>query len=756
MSRLKIRCLGGLEVRDGDDVVVGFESRKVRALLAYLVCQPDRGFTRDHLSGLFWPDRGADAARRNLRQALYNIKTVVSAALSDEPLILAVQDRVQLAPGVDRWLDVEAFDEAIEQGTRDGGANSHHLAGAVRLYQGDFLSDILLKDDTPFDDWLAAERQRLRERMVTALRFLVEGYLRRGETRLGIQYAQRLVSLDTLSEEAHRYLIRLYAQSGRRSQALDQYAGLVSLLERELGVEPLEETQQLYDTILHDDGPKAQRATTTEPIGPLIPLVQRAEDLTALGRSWDRVRREGSRLALIEGEPGIGKTRLARSFLDTASARHPVVVLIGNCIEGALVGYQPWPKLLRSVLEDPMISDEVMDASAERLLIDLAHLVPEIREHRPELPAASEAVSQARLFQAVHDFLGVLIRAPGDAPPGRPVIVFLDDVDWAEEETLALLVHQLERLADLPVWFLVTCSAAEVADRWATRAPAAQLDRLTLDRLDDGAVREVATWLVGPDEGSRLAAYLNERGQGLPMGIAETVNLLCDRGVLLAEEDGKWRFEAESSRVAEGIDGLDDVIGARLQNLPASTRRLATLAAVIGQEFRPELIGLAGEEHSAVVDIGLELMIERWLMRRFADRWTSRARARDIVLWEQGARQGRFEFAHKRTRRAIYGLVHVSRRRIMHRQIAHAFETLYAEARDEVAEQLAVHLTAAGDHERAIPYLLKAVERARAIEAPGTAAHWESQCRDVLAELVARSEDPAERDRWAAIARELG
>ena len=234
-----MRLLGGFEVWDGDRQVAGFESQKVRALLAYLACHRHRAFSRDHLAGLLWPERETDGARQALRQAVYNLRAKLPAS---EAVLLSSHQEIGLHPQADCWVDVEEFEEALRQGS-DRSVDPHLLSAAVQLYRGEFLASFFVKDSPEFEDWMLGEQVRLRDAAVDVLRRLIESYRRRGEYRFGVHYARRLVALEPLSEEAHRDLMRLCALAGQRSRALAQYEELLKVLRDELGVEPLAETR---------------------------------------------------------------------------------------------------------------------------------------------------------------------------------------------------------------------------------------------------------------------------------------------------------------------------------------------------------------------------------------------------------------------------------------------------------------------------------------------------------------------------------
>jgi predicted ATPase len=227
--------------------------------------------------------------------------------------------------------------------------------------------------------------------------------------------------------------------------------------------------------------------------------------------------------------------------------------------------------------------------------------------------------------------------------------------------------------------------------------------------------------------------------------MAEAINLLWDEGVLAAGEAGHWSLTRSLSPGGLPPADFEEMIRLRIRRLPTSTRRLASLAAVMGHCFEVHLLQEAADEHAVVVEIGLELLLERWLIRQFAHSWTSTRRERDIVLWARGARRGSFEFSHKRIRSALCGELNPLRRQAMHGQAAEALERLRG-GRD--AEALAYHWVAAGEWERALAPLEAAMERALSVLAWGTAQQYYEQILEALDRLAATARNDAQAERW--------
>ncbi len=744
-------------MRRDERLISGFESHKVRALFAYLITQRERSFSRDHLACLLWPEKPDETARRNLRQALYNLKTVLADGGATASPILARGGDLRIDPELDCWHDVEAFNEARRRGASSGAVVPHYLAAAVALYRGDFLAGFTLKDSPDFEFWQLAEQERLRDKAVDTLRVLIESYLSRGEFRLGIQYARRLVAIDPLSEHAHRFLIRLYSLSGRRDRALAEYEQLRETLHRELGVEPLEETRELYESVLTEHAP-APETEESRGLGPLIPLVGRHDAYQLLHESWRSVLEGQCRLTVVEGKPGIGKNRLVKSFLDAASSQRLTTILKGRCSERVPTAYQPFAEVIKNAVVEDSQRVQAALGSATADMTELSLLVPELLDlllvppqggQRDNTPAYAPAgrVRREELFECIAQFLDLLCRSPGGGSLGEPLMLMLGELQWAPPETFELLEYLLERLAAAPVWILGTrCPASRGQDpplivRSVHEGP---VSRIPLDRLPPEAVEEIASALVGDDQAGELAGFLMDHAEGLPLAIAEWINSLWDECVL-AYDDGRWRLR-DSLTGREG--DLEDLIRARLRRLPTSTRRLASQAAVMGQKFDARLLAEAAEEHPQVVEVGLELMLERWLIRQHSDFWRSGRREHDIVLWAKGARLGNFEFNHRLIWQSVLEEVNPLRRQVMHREVAATLEKHLGQDSEPLCEALAFHYTQAGEWHQAIVHLRRAARKALAVSAVDTARHYGRLAIEAADRLRRAARTPDAEELW--------
>ncbi|MGH2819541.1 MAG: AfsR/SARP family transcriptional regulator, partial [Actinomycetota bacterium] len=225
-----------------------FDTRKAVALLAYLAVTRTPQ-ARDHLAGLLWPEHDQGHARAALRRTLSTLNRV----LAGEGLRIGRNEIAVDAESL--WVDEWRFHELASGCSRHQPPSEAcpdcrgRLGGAVELHRGDFLSGFGLRDSPEFDDWQFLEAQRLRRELAVALDRLVTSLVSHGELDAALRHAHRWLALDPLQEAAHRRLMQLYAWDGQRSAALRQYRECVALLDRELGVAPVEETTALYEAI---------------------------------------------------------------------------------------------------------------------------------------------------------------------------------------------------------------------------------------------------------------------------------------------------------------------------------------------------------------------------------------------------------------------------------------------------------------------------------------------------------------------------
>lgn len=752
-----IRCLGGFEVRLGDRTLDGFESQKVRALLIFLLFHRDRRLSRDRLASLLWPEKDEEAARRNLRQAVYNLKQVLPAIDDRTEAILADRDHVALHSQLAIWFDVDEFHRSRKRGLVDERVDPHYLAEAAGVYRGDLLQAFSIKDSSEFEHWLTHERTQLREQAASVYKTLVECYLARGEIRLGTRYAHRLATIDPLSEEAHGYLIQLYGYSGRRSRAVAQYETLRRLLDEELGIEPSAETQKILAVALSEGERDAIQPEEGEPVGPLLPLVGRRSPFEQLEAQWRRALDGGRHVTLVCGEPGVGKTRLVRSFLDSVSSRSGTTVLKGRCDEAIPRPYQPIAQVLQNAFTSHTGEvDFSLEMVSMEVLREVARLLPDLADLLTSPPAAIEAAEGRRqLFSCIAKFLDLFVGS-GDTEEAGALILFLDDLDAADQDSLQTLRFLIRRSGPHPLWIVATCDSntrGSLLEHLGEDADSAD-HAIELQRLDALASEEIAASLVDDRQAAALADFLVERGGGLPVAITAWVNYLWDEGILRSV-DGDWRLTRTIDDLPLSVDGsVDHLVLQRLSHLPSSTRRLATLASIIGQQFTADLLQEAEDEHMTVIDLGLQILLERWLIQRHVSSWSTPHSETGNEPSGRETAGDTFEFSHRRIQQAIYRAVSPDRRRYLHHRLAQVLATRGG-TEDRQCESMAFHLSHAGQWQEAFPYLRQAARKAAAVMAEETATFYYEKADMASAQAAESSEEQEHLDHWRSLRQEL-
>ncbi len=709
---LELITLGGLQIRCGETPLTGFESRKAQALLVYLAVER-RPHTRSALAGLLWADCTESRARGNLRRVLSNLRRLAG------PHLQITTQTVAFDAGSSYRLDAQELEKLVNW----DGNGPPSFYETVDLYRGDFLDGFYLRGTPVFEEWMLGWRERLRTTILQALHSLATYHGRRGEHAEAIVWAGRLLALAPWREEAHRQMMQLLALTGQRSAALVQYETCRRYLATELDLPPLEETTALYERI-RDSAPGAfvgPGLDATEPgiDGPgNLPFVGRGEEHARLIDWWKAGGGGVGGLTLVEGEAGVGKTRLVEEFMRHAATRG-ARVLRGLCYDfGSGVPFQPIAMALRSALDDgdPKPGSRLGGPNLEAVwLAELSRLLPELRQRWPDLPQPiQEPGEPARqgLFEAVARVLLALAGNAVAARPGagrwaeatRPLILFLDDLHWADPSTLDLLHYLARRLQEAPIWLVGAYRPEEAG----LRHPLTRLrqglgrdhlvNRLALAPLPPDMVERVARSLVGEAGAAALGRFLYRESEGNPFILSETVSSLQEQGVLCPEGAGLWRWTGppQEERLPAGVR---DLVLQRVGRLDEAVWRLLRLAAVLGRAFDVSLLQAISGADAATVENSLDEWLARRLVRRHP---TSYAQ---------------YDLSHDKIRAVIYYEIELGRRRALHRQVAEALERWLADRIEAEAGLLAHHWAESDRPERATGYLLAAGDQAHLVYA---------------------------------------
>jgi DNA-binding SARP family transcriptional activator len=377
---VRMGLFGGF-ILEYQDTLVKVSSVRMQTLLAYLALHRSEMPTRQRLAFLLWPDSSESQAFTNLRTLLHRLQSVLP---KDTPLIQVDLQAITWNPSAGISLDVADFEEAILRAaqTGDDTATCEALEHAAACYTGDLLPDC-------YDDWALEERERLRQLLLTALEQLVSLLEQRRNYGTAIAHANRLVRLDPLNEAAYLTIMRLHTVKGDRASALRVYHTCATTLQSELASAPGAALHAAYERLL---------AAETQPMDDILPnssapLVGREHEWKRMQAVWNVTASGQTRLLVLSGEAGIGKTRLAEDLLRWAN-RQGILTAVTQCYpaEGDLA-YAPVTALLRSDTLRPGLAR--LDAE---WLSEVARLVPELVATPP--PPLTQQWQRQRLFEA--------------------------------------------------------------------------------------------------------------------------------------------------------------------------------------------------------------------------------------------------------------------------------------------------------------------------------------------------------------------
>jgi DNA-binding SARP family transcriptional activator len=675
--RLSLTLMGDIQARIGQRPPLRLRTRKAQALLAYLAMPAGLPHSRDKLAALLWGDRPLPQARGRFRETLFALRRALAPA--EPPCLAASGEAVALEGGA---VDIDAL--TFTRLAAAGDVES--LARAVDLYRGEFLEGLVFRG-TPFEDWLMAERERLRELALETMARLLAQQRRAGATSQALRTALRLSALDPLHESAHRTLMRLYSELGRRGAALQQYQVCVETLQVELGIEPEEETRQLYQDLLSRP-PAASSAETSNGVPETSTLYRgvaaQAIDGPLIGRDAELahlrpiVTGHGNRgrVVILVGEAGVGKTRLVSELTACADAAGRRV-LLGRCHESEqILPFAPWLSVLKAAR---VTGDEAqLGGLPAPMRRELGRLLPELWSRADEDGSAADALM---LFEGVSMLLERVAAA-------QPSVVVLEDLHWADEMSVRLLAFIGRRLEPWRLVVLVTAREEDLVDAPVLHQACAELkrephvDTVALGPLSREHTGELVRALArGHDDVAvaRLSEQIWRASEGNPLVVVEATRIAAHEAL---------SPELETLSVPERVR---DIIGRQLERLGVGARDLVGQASVIGHEVDFELLHRVSGRDEEAVARGVEELIRRRLLRSVGDR---------------------LDFHHDRVREVVYEQILLPRRRALHRRVAEAIETLHAGDPEEYELALGRHFFDGEVWEKAILHLRRAGKRA--------------------------------------------
>jgi DNA-binding SARP family transcriptional activator/tetratricopeptide (TPR) repeat protein len=672
-ASLEIRLLGEVEIVRGGKVAPLPASKKTRALLGYLVIEQGRPQLRSRLCELFWD--GPEDPRAALRWSLTKLRPLVDDATTHR--LTTDREHVAFAP-CGALVDIYGL-----EGDRRSlsSAPLERLLEVARAFRGELLEGLDLPQCYRYHEWCVAQREDFRRLRGEVLATLAERLKDAPEKAL--VHARARVAIEPLSEAAHIVVMHLLAGMGRTADALKQYETCRRILETQLGrsaSKELEVARAMLGSPHH--------SAWTPPVRPLgegsrARLVGRIAEREAIASAVRAAAGGASRQVLMfAGEPGIGKTCLLEEVAAQASTIGGSA-LFGRAFEAEMIcPYGPWTDALRST--PPIRFDSVRAA-------DLAPLLP-------ELGSVQRDIDRNRLFDSVSKWLA-------HRATSGPLVVVLDDLQWFDEASVALLHYAARALIDSRV--LIAC-AGRAWELEANRPVRALLWNLARDKR-----------LLRLELGPLDAAATSELVAGVAAGV-DAKQIFIDCG-------GNPLFSLELARALAAGDGagavhtLDALIGERLSYLSEGAAELLPWASALGHSF--SLDTLAALTQVPVTQLlGAVEELERHGVLRITT----------LALGRVG-----YDFAHDLVRRAAYRAMSEPRRRWVHQHIARALGDS-SDPDAELSGDIAHHAALGGDSEVAARAYLRAGERSLRIFAYSDASRLAASGLQHLARLPAQ------------------
>ncbi len=683
-SKLVIRMFGTFQV-ERDGVVLpetAWHTQQAKQVLKILLLARGRPVASDRLIEWLWPGANPTTTSTTLRSTVHALRRALEP---DRAPRVPSRYVVTRSPGYafvadeDTWVDLYVFEELLAQAerTRHPGHKRRLLNQALNLYRGDLLEEDL------YADWAIVERERVRERYLDALLDLAELHAASGELDRAIAACRRALARDEYREPVYRALMRYQVLAGDVAAALNTYERCRTMLQEEFGAEPAPQTRALYEAILRGEVPTARvHVTTPSPSPPptegpvaLLPAYELPFEGIFVGREAERDRllqhvnalsQGKGRTVAVTGEMGMGKTHLVLHVLREVQGKVDIVGTRCLSLEHDLP-FAPLTHVLRRFLD--VLPPERLMELPPFALAQAAQLIPALHYALPDLPDVPDTTPEENRGRLI-DGLANLIVALSDQ---APLIIFLDDVQWADEGTLAVLGRLAYRARRHPLLLVMTYTADAFAANDDLRNLIVHLqhdgllDEITLSPLNVADVRHflAQVWHTDEETVQALAKQVHHHVEGVPLYLVEVVREVG------ARSDGLPR--AEDIPPVQTLSHVRALILNRVDRLSPAAKDVLNLAAVIGRDVPLDVL-----ETAALHDPlpGLEELLHHHFLR------------------EEEA--GHVSFVHEVVRHVVYSSLPTLARQRLHRQVADALVALRGSKAGPHAVTVAYHYHQAG------------------------------------------------------------
>ncbi|HXF69287.1 MAG TPA: AAA family ATPase [Thermoflexus sp.] len=673
---LRVRMFGRFEVWRGESLIPesAWFTRQAKQLFKILLLARGKPVPADQLLDWLWPQADPQRAAITLRSTVHALRRALEP---DRPprasqYILSQPPGYAVAHDAPLWVDVWTFEDLLEAVGRTDAPEERRarLVEALALYR----DDLLIED--PYAEWALAERERLRERFIEAALDLAELLAGAGTPEKAIPLCRRVLMLDEFREPAYRALMRYQIAVGDIAGALSTYERCRQVLREAFGVEPSPPTRALYEALLRGELQPA-RLGAPRPVQDLpIPegrageiFVGREGELERLQEVFGGFPKGHGGVAILIGEPGAGKTRLAVEAIRRFAPDADVLHVRGLFIERTL----PFSCLAEGLRR---LLSQLPEDRRRRLptfaLAQVARLIPSLHLIYSNLPSVPETTPEENRHRLVDSFSNLIITLADQ----HPLVVFADDLHWADEATLTvvgrlarrasrhslvlLLVHTPEEEPEgREVSHLLETLRREGIGRWI------RVGRLPVEAI----TRWLAQWSGEPPERLKdLAHRLYSLTEGNALFTAELLRAALGMGEPFRRETLERYLEGPAA-----ISSLRALIADRIARLPEQAREILEIAAVIGRAFPVQWLELVGPPDPEPY---LRILLDRHFLQEDSE--------------------DRLSFVHEVVRRVIYEAIPPVVRRRQHLRLAEALAALYGPHPGPYSVEIAYHFQRAG------------------------------------------------------------
>lgn len=703
MSPLKIFLLGQFEVLQNNLDLSHklWQSRQLRGILKILVAARGKPVSCSQILDIIWPNEDQKTAQQHLYVRISQLRKILKYEKHDE-LIQKVSGGYQFGPNNNHefilnheryWIDVDEFEHLADQGRHELEQNQLQQAlesfeKARDLYRGDYLVEDI------YEDWTMGERERLRDRYLILITELAETFALLGLYRRAINACRQVLTIEPCREAIYVRLMLYYYYAGEKGKALQIYDQCHQVMTTELGVEPDISTKQLVEQIRSGNLWSQSEYPLYPPPnydGRLFevpyslgktPFSGRDREFAWLIQQWQAPDKP---VIWIEGEAGIGKTRLVEEFIKSTLNESSMILKLhpGNHKN---TPYEAWIKVFKNYPE--LFTLEGLSAHSKTVLMPLFQKKSISSGINSLQPAGNLRVSN--MLDAILELLQLNLPEYG--------ILWVEDAHLLDQYSINLLSECLEKKK---YRVLIACRTEDtpqnhpirkLLDNSPSRIAVFHLQRLNIENAQNFLEQ------LNPGNDRHFSETIFSITQGNPLFMIATIQHLFEQGILFVDSKGSWLQTGSMEHALSPT--IEDTIALRLKQTRPQDRRILDVIAVAGGELDYDLLIAVLEIEETILIENVDGLIES-----------------GFVVEPRKLESAELALFHTCYSEVLYRTLPKARRRIFHRRLA---EALLASGKDtpDFAAVLADHFFHGEDFERAFRYRKIAGDFALRLYAP--------------------------------------